>query len=267
MLIVLWTLVLISLLVSTIAASGSARTRQAADLKRNVQLRAEADGGVEEAVFHLLDGSKAHWPADGTVHTVKRGDTVLTMRIETEAGKVNPNRASQDLLAALFQALGLDTRTALATATRMIVWRFAGVQAAVEHGDGRDYLPPGAPFESIQEIGLVAGITPSLMARLAPHLSLYRDNDPEPLSADPVVQQALAIVSGSGDNARQNALAASNQQGVRDESVVAITSEARDASGRRFMRRAIVLTEADPQSRGKSDQRPFQIMTWDAPVT
>lgn len=263
----LWTLVLISLLVSTIAASGSGRTRQAADLKRNAQLRAEADGGVEEAVFHLVDGSKARWPADDTLHVIKRGDTVLSMRIATEAGKVNPNRASQDLLAALFQALGLDTRTALTVATRMIVWRFAGMQAAVERGDGRDYLPPGAPFESIAEVGLVAGITPSLFARLAPHLSLYRDNDPEAISADPVVQQALAIVSGSGDNARQNALAASNQQGGRDESVVAVTSEARDSSGRRFVRRAIVMIGSDPQARGKPDQRPFQIMTWDAPAT
>ena len=258
---------LISLLVSTIAASGSGRTRQAADLKRNAQLRAEADGGIEEAVFHLLDGSKARWPADGTIHVVKRGDTVLSMRIDTEAGKVNPNRASQDLLAALLQAVGLDPRTALTTATRMIVWRFAGVQAAAEHGDGRDYLPPGAPFESIPEVGLVAGITPSLLARLAPHLSLYRDNDPEAASADPVVQQALAIVAGSGDNARQNAIAASNQQGnARDESVVAVLSEARDSSGRRFMRRAIVLIGSDPQTNGKPDQRPFQIMTWDAPA-
>ncbi|WP_239479351.1 type II secretion system protein GspK [Lichenicola cladoniae] len=263
----LWTLVLISLLVSTIAASGSGRTRQAADLKRNAQLRAEADGGVEEAVFHLLDGSKAHWPADGAVHVIKRGDTVLTMRIDTEAGKVNPNRASQDLLAGLFQALGLDSRTALATATRMIVWRFAGAQGAAEHGDGRDYLPPGAPFESIPEVGLVAGITPSLLARLAPHLSLYRDNDPEPASADPVVQQAMAIAAGTGDTARQNAIAGSNQQGNnRDESVVSVISEAKDATGRRFVRRAIVLVGSDPQTRGKPDQRPFQIMTWDAPA-
>ncbi|MGI4747388.1 MAG: hypothetical protein ACRYGI_17265 [Janthinobacterium lividum] len=264
----LWTLVLISLLVSTIAASGSGRTRQAADLKRNVQLRAEADGGIEEAVFHLLDGSKARWPADGPLHVIKRGDTVLSMHIDTEAGKVNPNRASQDLLAALFQTLGLDTRAALTTATQMIVWRFAGAQTAGEHGNGRDYLPPGAPFESIPEVGLVSGITPTLLARLAPHLSLYRDNDPEAVSADPVVQQALAIAAGSGDTARQSAIATSNQQGNgRDESVVSVTSEARDSSGRRFVRRAIVLIGSDPQANGKPDQRPFQIMTWDAPAT
>lgn len=264
----LWTLVLISLLVSTIAASGSGRTRQAADLKRNAQLRAEADGGVDEALFHLLDASKARWPADGALHVIKRGDTVLSMHIETEAGKVNPNRASQDLLSALFQALGLDSRTALSIATRMIVWRFAGVQAAAGPGDGRDYLPPGAPFESIPEIGLVAGITPSLLARLAPHLSLYRDNDPDPASADPVVQQALVIAAGSGDTGRQSAMAASGQQGnARDESVVTVTSEARDSSGRRFMRQAIILVGSDPQARGKPDQRPFQVMTWDAPAT
>ena len=273
LLIVLWTLVLVSLLVSAIAASGSGRTRQAADLQRSAVLQAEADGGIDEAVFHLIDASKAHWPANGSIHQVRHGSTVLSIRIDNEAGKVNPNRASLDLLAALLQAVGLDSRNAGAIATRMVAWRFPSAQpigqasAPTASGTGgRDYLPPNAPFETLSEVGLVEGITPALFDRLVPHLSLYHDNDPEPASADPVVRQAIALANGPSDpgGADDTAAPVQPQANGPDESVVAVTVEARDASGRRFLRRAIVLIGADAKG-GAVDQPPFQVMTWEAP--
>ncbi|WP_419730944.1 general secretion pathway protein GspK [Lichenicola sp.] len=277
LLIVLWTLVLVSLLVSAIAASGSGRTRQAADLERNAQLQAEADGAVDEAVFHVIDASKAHWPANGSTHLVRRGGTVLSIRIENQAGKVNPNRASLDLLAALFQAIGLDSRSAVTIATRMIVWRFPTAQPVgqsappAQAAGGRDYLPPNAPFESISELGLVDGITPALLARLEPHISLYHDNDPDPAFADPVVRQAIALANGPGDAGSSaapddNAPPGQAQGSAPDESVVEVTAEARDGSGHRFVRRAIVLIGTNSTGPGAADQRPFQVMTWEAPA-
>lgn len=61
----------------------------------------------------------------------------------------------------------------------------------------------GAPFESIAELRLVPGIGPGLLASLAPHLSLYRDGDPEVAAADPVVREAIRALAGSGTAERR----------------------------------------------------------------
>lgn len=249
---------LISLLVSTIAATGSGRTRQAADLRRNAQLRAEADGGVEEAVFHLLDSSKAHWAADGSIHRVRRGDTLLSLQLVSQAGRVNPNRASPELLAALLQAVGVDGRRATVLAAGIVTWRYpnGGLASMPGGGAGRDDLPPGAPFESIAELGLVPGIGPGLLASLAPHLSLYRDGDPEVAAADPVVREAIRALAGP-DAADGDAAEAPVRP---DDTLVAVTVLATDAAGRRFERRTIVQTNA-----AGAGGRPFRIMSVEMP--
>ena len=273
LLIVLWTLVLLSLLVSAMAASGSLRTRQAGDLRRNAQLEAAADGGVELAAFHLLDASLppagGHWFADGREHRVRQdGGLVLSIRLFNEAGKVNPNRAQAALLAALLQASGADARNAATIATNIVAWRFFGSMGADYQAAGRDYQPPGGAFESLNELGLVLGMTPPLLAAVTPHLSLYQDGDPDPTLADPVVRSAL-LLAGADPNAP--APAGTATQGPPDESAVTVVVDAEDGAGHRFRRRAIVLGGAGGSggqtggAAGAAEGRPFRVMSWDAP--
>ena len=266
---------LLSLLVSSMAASGSLRTRQAGDLRRNAQLEAAADGGVDLAAFHLLDASLppagGHWFANGTVHRVRQnGGIVLSIRLFNESGKINPNRAQAPLLAALLQAVGADTRTSASVAANIMAWRFFGSVGADYQAAGRDYLPPGGAFESLGELGLVFGMTPKLLAAVVPHLSLYHDGDPDPNAADPVVRAALTLLGGD-----PNALvpAGAAQQGPPDESAVTVVVDADDGAGHRFTRRAIVLAGGgNPGGSGgqigggaAADGRPFRVMSWNAP--
>ncbi len=269
---------LLSLLVSSMAASGSLRTRQAGDLRRNTQLEAAADGGVDLAAFHLLDASLppagGHWFANGTVHRVRQGGgIVLSIRLFNESGKINPNRAQAPLLAALLQTVGADTRTSASVAANIVAWRFFGNVGANYQAAGRDYLPPGGAFESLGELGLVLGMTPKLLAAVLPHLSLYHDGDPDPNAADPVVRGALALL-GSDPNAFAQAgtAQAGTAQGVPDESAVTVVVDAEDGAGHRFTRRAIVLAGGSGGSGGtiggaaaSADGQPFRVMSWDAP--
>ena len=252
---------MVSLLVSAIAAAGSGRLRQAADLRRNAQLDAQAAGGVQEAVFHLLDAGRNHWAADGTMHRIQGVDSRLTLRIDSETGKVNPNRASPDLLSGLLQAVGAGSRQANALALAIAAWRYPGQpppgqSQTDEQGGGRDYRPPGAPFESIAELGLVPGMTPTLLAAVAPYLTLYHDGDPDPASAGPVVRQAVQIAAGPNATAAEEP---ASQPPRRDETLVAVTATAEDAAGHRATRRAVVLTGGGETA----DHRPFRIMQWD----
>ena len=249
---------MVSLLVTAITAAGSARLRQAGDLRRNAQLDAEAAGGVQEAMFHLLDTGRDHWPADGGTHPVQEAGGRLLLRIDSETGKVNPNSASPDLLAGLLQAVGADSRQAAAIAAAIVAWRFPRAPGTPDPAAGPGYQSPGAPFESIAELGLVPGVTPALLAALAPHLTLYHNGDPDLASADPVVLRAIELAAGpaAGDSG-----VPAGQPQRRDESLVAVTATAEDTAGHRSMRRAVVLTGTGETK----DHRPFRIMQWDAP--
>ncbi len=249
---------MVSLLVTAITAAGSSRLRQAGDLRRNAQLDAEAAGGVQEAMFHLLDTGRDHWPADGGTHRIQEAGSRLLLRIDSETGKVNLNSASPDLLAGLLQAVGADSRRAAAIATAIVAWRFPRSRDTSDPAAGPGYQSPGAPFESIAELGLVPGMTPALLTALAPHLTLYHNGDPDLASADPVVLRAIEIAAGP---AAAGTDVPTGQPQHRDESLVAVTATAEDTAGHRSMRRAVVLTSTGETK----DHRPFRIMQWEAP--
>jgi general secretion pathway protein K len=73
-----------------------------------------------------------------------------------------------------------------------------GAKAAQYRAEGRDYGPPGAPFESLDELQDVRGVTPPMLRALLPYLTLYADRDPIPALAPPVVAAALGDLGVRG---------------------------------------------------------------------
>lgn len=254
LLLVLWTLVLLTLITSRLIAGGQAEARLASNLRAAAAAEMLADGAVHEAVFRLLDKSESGWKADGAVRRIVTPGGTVTVRIEDQSGKINPNQASQALLQALFLGLGADAATARSVAASMIDWRSRGADARPDgakaqayRAAGRDYGPPQAPFRSTQEIGLVLGMTPALLDRAAPHLTLFYDGDPDPAHASPTVLQALRAATGQTD------LGAGSQAGER---TVAISVDAAGRAGGRFARHAVIRV-------GSGGARRFsQILEW-----
>jgi general secretion pathway protein K len=120
------------------------------------------------------------------------------VRIENESSKVNPNFAPVELLQAVMVEVGASASVAARLAAAISDWRTQGEQplplgakAPQYAAAGRDYAPPSASFESLDELGAVLGMTPDLLARLKPHLTLYSDADPDGSTTDPVVAAAL----------------------------------------------------------------------------
>ena len=111
---------------------------------------------------------------------------------------------------------------------------------------GRNYGPPGTPFRTTEELGLVLGMTPDLLARLSPHVSVLQDNEPDPAIADPIVLSALQKAGLAGDVRRAPSAGR----------VVAITAVANTPGGGRFARRATVRLGASPTG------KLFQILDW-----
>ena len=255
LLIVLWTLVLVTLVGTQLTASGRGEAQRARNLVDAATAEAAADGAVFEAVSRLVDPAPTrHWEADGEIRTVRLVDGIASVRIEDDSGKIDPNIASANLLAAMLRVLGADGRAATTMSLAIVQWRFPGGQGGTPEDEARayraarrGYAPPESPFQTIDELGLVLGMTPDLLARLRPHLTIYAQGDPDPRRADPMVTEALRLQAGRA------VLPATDDRAGR---VVSIVADIDGPNGSRAERRATVRVGAAADARG------FRILGW-----
>ncbi len=203
LIIVLWTLVLIAFVILHMTASGRTEIRIADNLVDNAVTGAAADGAIAEAIFNLSSPQPdQRWPLDGAAHLLTIGDSRVLVRLENEAARINPNLASPILLEALLRAVGTDPDAARRLTAAIADWvgtaensRPQAALLAEYQAAGLDYGPPGSPLETLGELGRVLGMTPALLAKLRPHLTLFGPAEPDPTAADPVVAAALAQIS------------------------------------------------------------------------
>jgi general secretion pathway protein K len=256
LLIVLWTLALLSFLVMQMVAAARTEATIAFNLRSNMGQEADADGAIYAAAFHLLDRSDKRWNVDGTTYELAVPGGTVAVRITDEADKVNLNTASADLLRAVLLGVGTDATTASTLAGAIVDWRGAngqgppGAKALEYRAAGLDYAPPEKPFRSPDELGLVLGMAPDLLARLRPHLTIYSTYGPGRASTDPVALDAIMLLRGHGGVLPFERDASGTQ-------VVQVIAAATGADGAAFTRRAIL--RLDPSAK----DRPFAILAWE----
>jgi general secretion pathway protein K len=200
LIIVLWTLVLIAFIVSHLTASGRTEIRIATNIAANAGAQAAADGAIYEAIFNLSDPDlKRRWAVDGKARDLFIGNIRVTVWLEDEAWWINPNTAPPALVEALLSATGGDPESARRLAIAISEWvgsvPVARPQKAVVaeyHAAGLDYGPPGAPLETLDELGQVLGMTPAILTVIRPHLTLFGPPQPSAPSLDPVVAAVVA---------------------------------------------------------------------------
>ncbi|HET7881584.1 MAG TPA: hypothetical protein VFL55_11910 [Acetobacteraceae bacterium] len=238
LLIVLWWLALLALIVTQLVASGRTEARIAANLRDGAIAEAVADAAVHRAIFQVL----AHrWDIDGRLREVGSEQGTALVRIDDEGSKIDPNVAPPPLMAALLRACGAPTKTADALAAAIYQWRgidvtgtVAGKIAQQYSAASLGYLPPNKRFVSEDEVGLVLGMTPDLLACIRPHISVYSLSLPSlSTSNDRLVRQALV-------DAYADAAVVPVGQRMQEVSVVRILATAQTVAGTRFRRLAIV---------------------------
>jgi general secretion pathway protein K len=252
LLIVLWSLALIALLATQFIASGRQDAQSARNMMQAAVAEAAADGAVQLAIFHLLDGSAGHWDADAIPHTLALGGSSITVRIAPEDDRVNPNIASAQLLQALLAQLGTDAATAATLADSIVRWRRSGgtpawlrAETARYRAAGREYAPSGLPFRRVSDLGAVLGMSPALLARVAPHLTVYSDADPTTATHDRVVASALSAASGA-----MNLGDGGGGSGEAVGTTVSVIADVRGPGGTRCVAHAVVRTDPAVRTRG-----------------
>jgi general secretion pathway protein K len=183
LLLVLLAVGLLSLLITRLLADGRGAVAAAEAVRDAAVAQAAADGVVQQAIFQIQRGA---WRADGMPRELRVGPAEVEVVAESLSGRLNPNRAGQPLLAALMVVLGgAAPAQAMQLAGEMVDWRtntvsslVGGLKADQYRAAGLNYLPSGRPFVSVDEIGLVPGMTPTLLNALRPYLSVYQPDDP-----------------------------------------------------------------------------------------
>lgn len=194
----LWTVALLALLGTRITATAHQAASLSLKLHAAAQAGVLADGLVNEAIFRLLDPSPRGWKPDGVARQVRLGGGTGAVVALDHAGRVNPNLASPRLLAALLHREGVEEGRAARLAAAIVEWRSlgdtpspGGAGIAQYRAAGLPYGPPSDAFRSPGELALVLGMTPDVLARLEPHLSVWTRGRINLAHADPVVAQAV----------------------------------------------------------------------------
>ena len=149
---------------------------------------------------------------------------------------------------ALLRQCGAPPKTAAELADTIAEWRSidllqpaGSVGGAQYRLAGRSYLPPNSRFVSIDELGLVLGMTPALLQCMEPHVSVYSLSVPSLLTTtDPMVRQALTAAYPY-DTAQTVAATAYRP------AVIRVTATTGKSDGSRFSRVAVVrVVPAEP---------------------
>jgi general secretion pathway protein K len=273
---VLWFLVLIAAIGTYLMANARTETAIARNIRSSARAEALADAGIAQTVFNLDDViSSNRWKLDGSPHRLKLSGGEVTIRVSDETAKINPNLASPALMAALFEATGIDRAHARPLSEAVADWVApARPPSPGSPADDRyqraglSYRAPHAPVETLDELQLVIGMTPERFALVRPYLTIYtQEAEPDAKNASPVIRRALLLAAKSPpedagsqpdsdpvdtDPAAESAGPAAQgnptpapQAGNASESVVEVTVTARSDDGGIFVRHAVLRLEED----------------------
>jgi len=278
---VLWAITLLAVIAGNFAFSMRGEAQIARNLVSSVKVRALAEAGVQRAWLELMKPptDSLRWQANGVAHDFSFQEGTIRVVLEDESGKIDLNSASDALLKGLFISVGLSEEASVGLLDAVLDWRDSdtlrrlhGAEAEDYRQAGKNYGPSDAPFETIDELQRVLGVTPELYRKLAPALTVY--------SRQPGVNTTVAsrevLLAIPGVNpamvdqylAQRHDMLASDQKPLPFPGVGAfasvsagvpvytVRSEAVLPDGTAYVRSAIVRLAQDPR-------RPVTVLGWD----
>jgi general secretion pathway protein K len=269
---VLWIVAALATLAMTYSVYVTATAFALAGYDVRLQAQELATAGVELAVYKLTENPEAQ-PSRGKFG-FRLGGAEIAVDFRSENGRIDLNFAPKQLLVGLITVLGTEREAAEAFADRIIAWRTprprtADSEELLYRTAGKNYAPRHGPFQHVNELGLVLGLTSDVVDRALPYLTVYSgqpeinvlDAAPEVLAALPgVAPGRIEILLAQREGAPQDILNA--QLGPAAQYVTAqaskanrVTVDVRFDTNRRMRSEAVVLLLDD-------DVAPFRFLSW-----
>lgn len=178
---VLWVISLLTIMAGSFALSMRRESTIVAGIKDNAGAIATAEAGIAFAEMMLLhpDQNK-RWRADGNIYQVDFGTAKIRLRLFSEGGKIDINKANITLLQALLAQSDADEGKQAKIIAAIIDWRdkddlttLEGAEKNEYKSAGLKYQPRNKPFQSLEELQMVLGLDPKTYNWLLPYITVY----------------------------------------------------------------------------------------------
>jgi general secretion pathway protein K len=251
---VLWTLVLLSIVAAVLSLETRASARIARNMADDAAARAAADAGIQRAMLDLATAPGVDNKAFRAVYDWRFANSTVHISVQDESSKIDLNQGPVVVLTALFESVGIESAHAQSLSDAIADFRDAdnlprlrGAEEANYRSAGLAWAPKNAPFQGIEELQQVLGITAEIYRRVAPELTIYSilDYSATARSSPATGDRLKGILRRAGLDS-----SLTNSPGL----AFSIRAEAKSSNGAVFVREAVV----QPASR-KTRQR---ILSW-----
>lgn len=179
---VLWITVLLTIMAGAFTLTIQREAKLIGNLKTRSEANALAEAGLNYALLMLSvnDPQKA-WKADRSFYELPFHNGVIKIQIGDERGKIDLNFAGRNLLLKMFTGgINLESSAAEKLTDAILDWRDKNDEAQANGAEQKDYqqnnlpyAPRNGPFQSIEELQFVLGMTPQLFKAVEPMLTVY----------------------------------------------------------------------------------------------
>jgi general secretion pathway protein K len=217
-------LVAVLWIIAGLAALASAYTTFAINTAASVywpQQRLQVDAALRAAVeltaYRQLSWPKASRPSIGAF-SAQLGVARLEVSYRAETARIDINNAPRETLVGLFGAVGEKAAAAGFIADRIMAWRgrldddSKRAEASIYRKAGLFYKPAGAPFDNVLELAMLPGVSPTLLLRALPYLTVYSGS----AKIDPMIADQTVLAAVPGMSAKAEAALRAGAQGLRD---------------------------------------------------
>lgn len=182
LIIVLWIITLLSVIAVSFMHTMRTDVNVVANSLSRVKAETLADAALQRAIYELYkpQNTEGRWNADGSSREWTYRDINVTITMQDETGRIDINGANPQLMRGLLLSQGATEEEALKLVDAIADWRDADAQKRLRGAEAPDYTaaglnvsPANAPFQAIEELKRVLGMTPELYTRLAPLITVY----------------------------------------------------------------------------------------------
>lgn len=180
MILVIWSMVMLASLGSGFSLAVRHEVRVASDTADIAHAEAAATAALNTAVLAFgSEDAETRWYSNNEPHQVDWPSASITVRAQSENGRIDLNHAPRELLVGLFEQLYAGTN-AQELADAVIDWYDrdddalqGGSEKRIYSSAGYAYTPPNMPFSSINELSQVIGFDGAMVTRARPYLTVY----------------------------------------------------------------------------------------------
>ena len=272
---VLWMLAALGALVSAYSVFAVDTAASAYLPEQRLQADAAIRAAIEMTAYRQLAWPPNARPSQGAF-SATLDSVAMDVVYRAETARIDLNAAPRDVLRGLFVELGATSDSASFLAERIAAWRRhsqppeRNAEAEIYRKAGLAYAPVGAPFDNVLELAALPNMSPLLLAKALPFLTVYNSSGViDPLIADRVVLAAIpgmtpgkvsAVRAAEASN-RADPMALAAIVGPRINYIAVGSNDTVRATIRITSRHMSVLAEVVLLTMPVADE-PYQVLYW-----